>query len=56
MFTVWIVHFLYAYRIWIGICSSINQFTTAYLENIVSTGRSRVLPITVGIVVTLALG
>ncbi|OAX40816.1 hypothetical protein K503DRAFT_864334 [Rhizopogon vinicolor AM-OR11-026] len=39
MFTVWIVHFLYAYRIWI-----------------VSTGRSRVLPITVGIIVTLALG
>ncbi|OAX34046.1 hypothetical protein K503DRAFT_474472 [Rhizopogon vinicolor AM-OR11-026] len=39
MFTVWIVHFMYAYRIWI-----------------VSTGRSRVLPMTVGIIVILTLG
>ncbi|KAJ8584257.1 hypothetical protein M405DRAFT_827083 [Rhizopogon salebrosus TDB-379] len=39
MFTVWVVHSLYAYRIWI-----------------VSTGRSRILPVIVSIIVTLSLG
>jgi hypothetical protein len=42
-----LVHSLYAYRIWIGICSPINRFAMAYVVNIVSTGRSRALPIVV---------
>jgi len=41
------VHSLYAYHIWIGIRSHINDFTTAYAMNIVGAGRSRILPITV---------
>ncbi|OJA20794.1 hypothetical protein AZE42_12314 [Rhizopogon vesiculosus] len=47
---------MYAYRIWIGIYSPIHEFAKTYVENIVSTGRSRVLPITVGIIVILTLG
>ncbi|KAJ8583379.1 hypothetical protein M405DRAFT_513577 [Rhizopogon salebrosus TDB-379] len=38
-FTVWVIHFMYAYRVWI-----------------VSTGRSRVLSIIVGIIVILSSG
>ncbi|KAJ8582020.1 hypothetical protein M405DRAFT_937981 [Rhizopogon salebrosus TDB-379] len=56
IFVVWLAHSLYAYRIWIGICSPINRFAMAYVVNIVSTGRSRALPIVVGIVVIISSG
>jgi hypothetical protein len=38
---------MYAYRIWIGICFLINEFIVTDVVNIVSKGRSRVLPIIV---------
>jgi hypothetical protein len=42
-----LVHSMYAYRIWIGICFLINEFIVTDVVNIVSKGRSRALPIIV---------
>ncbi|KAG0698372.1 hypothetical protein DFH29DRAFT_878048 [Suillus ampliporus] len=52
---IWGVHLLYVHRMWIGICSPTNAFATTNAMNIVSRGRSRALPITVGIVVVLGI-
>ncbi|KAG1734419.1 uncharacterized protein EDB91DRAFT_588857 [Suillus paluster] len=53
---IWGVHLLYVHRIWISTCSPINVFAATNATNIVSKGRSRALPITVGIIVVLGSG